>query len=90
MWNFQNDIFKHLSILRKKSPFPSCNVMTLTLGLQPKQRHGKVWAENAAWESHLHSLNVKKCEEMNPHIPKWTPTLGVEVLMESQIFKGQF
>jgi hypothetical protein len=26
---------------------------------------------------------------MNPHIPKWAPTLGVRVPMDSPIFKGQ-
>jgi len=26
---------------------------------------------------------------MNPHIPKWTPTLGVGVPMDFQIFRGQ-
>jgi hypothetical protein len=33
--------------------------------------------------------NVKKCEGMNPHTPKWVPTLGVGVPMDSQNFKGQ-
>jgi hypothetical protein len=33
--------------------------------------------------------NVGECEGINPHIPKWTPTLGVEVLMDSRNFKGQ-
>jgi hypothetical protein len=27
---------------------------------------------------------------MNPHTPKWTPALGLETLMESQIFKEIF
>jgi hypothetical protein len=27
---------------------------------------------------------------MNPHIPKWTPTLGVGILIEYQIFKEVF
>jgi hypothetical protein len=62
-------------------------VMTLTLGSQPRQRHEKVQAKSATWESHLHS---RKCEGMNPHTPKWTPTLGVEILMESQIFTKVF
>jgi hypothetical protein len=31
--------------------------------------------------------SVRKCEGMNLHIPKWAPTLGVEVLMDSQIFR---
>jgi hypothetical protein len=32
--------------------------------------------------------SVRKCEGMNPHIPKWAFTLGVGVLMDSQIFRG--
>jgi hypothetical protein len=31
-----------------------------------------------------------KCEEMNPHIPKWNPTLGIGIPMEFQIFKEVF
>jgi hypothetical protein len=61
--------------------------MTLALNLRPKQRYGKVRIENATWESHLHSW---ECEGMNPHAPKWTPTMAVEILMESQIFKEVF
>jgi hypothetical protein len=33
------------------------------------------------------NVNVGKYEGMGPHTPKWTPILGVGVLMESQIFK---
>jgi hypothetical protein len=42
-------------------------IMTLALGLQPKQRHGKVRAKNETWDSHLH---IRGCEGMNSHIPK--------------------
>jgi len=31
--------------------------------------------------------NAKECERMNPHTPKWTPMLGVEVLVDSQMFR---
>jgi hypothetical protein len=27
---------------------------------------------------------------MNPHIPKWIPTLGVGILVEFQIFRKKF
>jgi len=47
--------------------------MTLALGSWPKQRHGKVQAESATRESHLHS---RECEGMNPQTPKWTPIYG--------------
>jgi len=33
--------------------------------------------------------SVGKCERMNFHTPKWTPTLGTQVPMDSQIFKEQ-
>jgi len=29
----------------------------------------------------------RKCEGMNPHIPKGAPTLGVRVLVDSQMFR---
>jgi hypothetical protein len=38
----------------------------------------------------IHALrSARKCEGMNLHIPKWTPILGVGVMMDSQIFKEQ-
>jgi hypothetical protein len=35
--------------------FTLMGVIILVLGLQPKQRHGKMWADNATLESHSHS-----------------------------------
>jgi hypothetical protein len=38
-----------------------------------------------------HALgSARECEGIDPHIPKGTPTLGVEVLMDSQMFREQF
>jgi hypothetical protein len=38
----------------------------------------------------FHALgNVGEHEGVNPHIPKWTPILGVKVSMDSRIFKGR-
>jgi hypothetical protein len=34
--------------------------------------------------------SVGECEGMNTHTPKWAPILGVEVQMDSQIFRKQF
>ncbi len=31
--------------------------------------------------------NVRECEGMNTHTPKWAPNLGVGVPMDSWIFK---
>jgi hypothetical protein len=33
--------------------------------------------------------SLGKCEGMNPHTPKWAPTLGVVVSMDFRIFKGR-
>jgi hypothetical protein len=30
---------------------------------------------------------MQKCEGMNPHTPNWTLTLGIEISMDSWIFK---
>jgi hypothetical protein len=66
-------------------------VATLTLGLQPRQGLAKVQAKSEAWESHfmLRPRSVGECEGMNPHTPKWSPTLGVRVPKDSRIFRGQ-
>ncbi len=41
--------------------------------------------------SHIHTLgSVGECEGMSPHIPKWTPILGIGIVMDSQIFKENF
>jgi len=38
-----------------------------------------------------HALgSVRKCEGVNPHTPKATPTLGDGLLVDSQNFKNQF
>jgi len=62
-------------------------VTTLALGLQPKQKHGKVWVESATQESHFHS---QECEGINPYIHKWILTFGIRIPMESWIFKEIF
>jgi hypothetical protein len=33
--------------------------------------------------------SIERCEGMNPHTPKWAPTLGVKVLIDFRIFKEQ-
>jgi hypothetical protein len=32
--------------------------------------------------------SLGKCEGMNPHTPKWAPTLWIGVSMDFQIFRG--
>jgi hypothetical protein len=63
-------------------------VATLTLGLQPKQRGLQSCRPKGSLGVTLHALrSVGKCEGMNPHTPKATPTLGDGVLVDFWIFK---
>ncbi len=48
---------------------------------------GQVWSPGVTFHAFG---NVGKCEGMNPHTPKWTPTLGIGVMLDSQLFKKQF
>ncbi len=68
----------------------TCVVATLALGSRPRQGLTKAQAKSEAWESHLMlpgGWKYGKVGELNFHTPKWTPTLGVKVPMDSQIFK---
>ncbi len=39
----------------------------------------------------FHALrSARECEGMNPHTPKWIPTLGIRSPMDFWIFKGRF
>jgi len=60
------------------------DVTTLTLGSRPRQRACKVASQEGSPEVTLHAPeNVGKCEGMNPHTPKATPTLGTIIPVES-------
>jgi hypothetical protein len=72
------EIYSH----KTKSIFHNPN-----LGLVSKARAcesaGQEWNQGVT----LHALgSVVECEGMNPHTPKWTPTLGVRALMASRIY----
>jgi hypothetical protein len=61
-----------------------------SLGLVTKARVCKVASQEGS--SGLTSSapgSAKECEGMNPHTPKRTPILGVGVLIDFQIFRGQ-
>jgi hypothetical protein len=62
----------------------------LSLGLTTKTRAckgvGQEWSPRVTFHA---PGSVGKCEGMNPHIPKWAPTLGVGVSMDSLIFRGR-
>jgi hypothetical protein len=63
-------------------------LVTLALGLWPRQRGCKGAGQNWALESHFHAPgSVKECEGKNPHTTKWTPMFGVEVPVDSWMFK---
>ncbi len=59
-----------------------------SLGLATKARACKVAGQegNSGVMSHA-PMSVRKCEGMNPHIPKGASTLGVGVLVDSRIFR---
>jgi hypothetical protein len=60
------------------------------LGLTTKARACKGVSQKWSLRVTFHALgSVGECEGMNPHTPKRTPTLGVGVSMDSQIFKRQ-
>jgi len=80
-------------------------VATLALGSQPRQRGCKVVARRSLGANVRGSPGVKvrgspgvtshtpgsvrKCEGVNPHTPKATPTLGDGVPVDSRNFKEQ-
>jgi hypothetical protein len=56
-----------------------------SLGLATKARVYKGASQKWSPKVTFHVLgNVRKCEKMNLHTPKWAPTLGVRVSMDSQ------
>jgi hypothetical protein len=63
---------------------PSFGLVTKAKGLQ-----GCGPRESPRVTSHT-PRSVGKCEGVNPHTPKATPTLGDGVLVDSQNFKEQF
>jgi len=58
------------------------------LGLTTKARVCKVVGQEGSLGIMPHALgSARKCEGTNPHTPKGTPSLGVGVPMDSQMFK---
>jgi hypothetical protein len=47
---------------------------------------GQEWSSGVTFHA---PESVGECEGMNPHTPKWAPTLGVRVPMDSWIFRRQ-
>ncbi len=58
------------------------------LEFMSKARACKVASQKRSLGVTFHALrSVGECEWMNPHTPKWAPTLGVGVSMDSWIFR---
>ncbi len=59
--------------------------------LATKARACKLVGREGSPRVTLHVLgSVRECKGINPHTPKGVSTLGVEVLMDFQIFRGRF
>jgi len=57
-----------------------------SLGFATKARAYEVVSQEWSLGITFHATeNVGEWEGMNPHIPKWPPTLGVEVLMYNSL-----
>ncbi len=58
-----------------------------SLGLMTKARPYKRVGQKGSPKVTSHvPRSVGKCEKINLHTPKWAPTLGIGVPMDSQIF----
>jgi hypothetical protein len=71
-------------MIRLRTPSATRDVATLTLGLQPRQR---AIQKGDPRDVSYSPRSAGKCERMNLHTPKATPTWGVGVSKDSQIFK---
>jgi hypothetical protein len=59
-----------------------------SLGFATKARACKSAGQEGSLRVTFHApKNAKECEGMNLHTPKETPTLGVRIPMDSQIFR---
>jgi hypothetical protein len=64
------------------------NYRNPSIGLATKAKACKGVGQERSLGVTSHALgSVRECEGMNPHIPKWIPTLGVGILMGFWIFK---
>jgi len=83
----QDDGMMNEMVVEKHTNAIYCNP---SLGLTTKARAcegvGQEWSLGVTF----HALgSVGECEGMNPHTPKWAPTLGIKVPMDSWIFREQ-
>jgi hypothetical protein len=64
-------------------------VATLALGSQPRQGLAKLRAKRKPGITSHIPRNARKCERVNPHTPKATPTWEVKVSKDFRIFREQ-
>jgi hypothetical protein len=67
---------------------PTCHNFSLGLTIEARACKGAGYEWNPRVTFHV-PRSARECEGMSPHTPKWTPTLGVKVLMDSWIFIGK-
>jgi hypothetical protein len=67
----------------------ACHNLNLGLATKAKAWKGACQKGSPGVTSHVPG-SVKKCEGLNLHIPKWAPTLGVGISMDSRIFRKWF
>jgi len=66
-------------------------VATLALGLRPRQKGLRGCGPRKILRVTSHTPgSVRKCEGVNPHTPKATPTLGDGVPVDSRNFRDRF
>jgi hypothetical protein len=81
-----NGILAHWAKVIAILEMPNCR--NLSIGLATKAKGCKVASQKGSPGVMPHAPNcVRECEGIDPHIPKGTPTLGVGVPMDSQMFR---
>jgi hypothetical protein len=101
MWNITNfytSILKHYGECKMQLNSNGLNIFKMNyltcynpnLGLVTKAKACKGGSQEWTPGIIFHAPgNVGERKGMNPHTPKWTSTLGVGILMNFQIFRGQ-
>jgi len=86
-------IFFQILILDERNEFVyahiHCHNPSLGLATKAKGLQGCGPRESSGVTSHTPG-SVRKCEGVNPHTPKATPTLGDGVVVDFQNFREQF
>ncbi len=69
-----------------KKMIQNCHNISLKLAIKARACEGE--GQEGSPVVTFHALgSARECEGMNPHIPKWAPTLGIGVPVHSQIFR---